>query len=150
MMSYLFYLMSPKLLSLGTKMYVYSFILRGFKRPPGFLARMVNILGTYCFWFHELGKFANPNPPKHKYTPFKNTEDIRVVLLYPRFGFSSICCSLIQGPNMRFTLFEAISYTWGDTDATEDILVDDCKRKVTKSVYEILATYSSMFIPKLL
>ncbi|KAJ4371227.1 hypothetical protein N0V83_004444 [Neocucurbitaria cava] len=46
--------------------------------------------------------------------------------------------------------YEAVSYNWGIMDATEDILVDGCKKKVTRSVYEILTSYSSLFLPKLL
>ena len=73
-----------------------------------------------------------------------------MVLLYPRLAFWPICCSLMQGPHMNLICYEAISYTWGDMDPTEAILVDGCTKKVTKSVYEILASYSSLFIPKLL
>ena len=104
-----------------------------------------------CRWFLEnLVSFANPNPKKYKYSPLKDKEDIRVILLYPRLGFGKICCSLQQGPIMSSLFYEAISYNWGTMDATEEILVDGCTMKVTKSVYEILNTYSSLFVPRLL
>lgn len=51
---------------------------------------------------------------------------------------------------MRLKFYEALSYTWGDTTVTEEILVDGCKRKVTKSLYEILASHSALLMPKLL
>ncbi|KAH7384543.1 heterokaryon incompatibility, partial [Pyrenochaeta sp. MPI-SDFR-AT-0127] len=51
---------------------------------------------------------------------------------------------------MRLLFYEAISYTWGSGDTTEEILVDGCTKKVTKSLYEILTGYSSLFLPKLL
>jgi len=114
------------------------------------LVRCSNCLIFYLFWFRHLRKFANPNPPEHKHTPLKNPEDIRVILLYPRFGFKKIYCSLLQGPHMQILIYEDISYNWGSADTIEEILVDGCKKKVTKSVYEILASYSSLFLPKLL
>ena len=101
-------------------------------------------------WFRALGPFMNPNPPEHKYVPLKSQDDIRVILLFPRLGFGKVCCRLIQGPNMRTMFYEAISYNWGTMEATEEILVDGCGKKVTRSVYEILNTYSSLFLPKLL
>jgi hypothetical protein len=125
------------------------YFVTGFKPPrPVFL--IFNALITYYLLFRELGKFANPNPPKHKYTPLKNPEDIRVILLYPRLAFGPICCSLLQGPHMRLIFYEAISYTWGSGDLTDTILLDGCTKDVTKSVHELLSSYSSLFIPNLL
>ncbi|KAG4441299.1 hypothetical protein IFR05_003227 [Cadophora sp. M221] len=46
--------------------------------------------------------------------------------------------------------YEAIAYTWGNPDRTEEIMVSGCRMKVTKSVYEVLATLSSQFLPQLL
>jgi hypothetical protein len=51
---------------------------------------------------------------------------------------------------MRLLFYEAISYNWGTMDTTEEILVDGCRKMVTKSVYEILASSSYLFLPKLL
>ncbi|KAF2817429.1 uncharacterized protein BDZ99DRAFT_493248 [Mytilinidion resinicola] len=122
-----------------------------------------NMLLAYSLWMREIAKFTNPNPPEYTYTPLKGPEDIRVLLLHPRFGFRPVCCSLVQGPHMRLLLYEAISYTWGKMDKTEDldgrrvamysteeILVDGCKMKIPKSAFEILASYSSLFFPRLL
>ena len=104
----------------------------------------------YRIWVQNLMKFTNPYPPDHEYTALAEPEDIRVVLLYPRFGFGKICCSLLQGPYMRLLFYEAISYNWGTMDTTEEVLVDGCRKMVTKSVYEILTSSSSLFLPKLL
>ena len=112
--------------------------------------RMLSYVIVYRFILGELGRFTNPNPPQHQYTPLKNPEDIRVLLLHPRLGFLPICCSLVQGPHMRLLFYETISYTWGSADTSEEILVDGCRKKVTKSVYEILASYSSLLFPQLL
>ncbi|KAF2115018.1 heterokaryon incompatibility, partial [Lophiotrema nucula] len=51
---------------------------------------------------------------------------------------------------MRLLFYEAISYTWGSMERTEEILVDGCRMMVTKAAYEILASYSSLLVPKLL
>ena len=115
-----------------------------------YLTHMLHYISLYRFWLRELGKFANPDPPRHEYTPLQNPEDIRVLVLYPRLGFRPICCSLVQGPHMRLLFYEAISYSWGSMDTYEEILVDGCRKKVTKSVYEILASYSSLLFPRLL
>ncbi|CAO2655742.1 Nn.00g045450.m01.CDS01 [Neocucurbitaria sp. VM-36] len=104
----------------------------------------------FKFWFRDFSNFANSNPQDHEYTSLKNPNDFRVVLLYPRFGSGRVCCSLLQGPHMRNLCYEAISYKWDLMDATEEILVDGYRKKVTKSVYEIHTSYSSLFLPKLL
>ena len=127
-----------------------SYLVDGLSPVRDIFLRQFNVLIIYYIFFRHLGKFANPEPLKYKYVPMKNPQDIRVILLYPRLVFLPICCSLLQGPNMKLLFYEAISYTWGDLAATEDILVDGCTMKVTKSVYEVLATYSSSFMPKLL
>jgi hypothetical protein len=107
-------------------------------------------LVLYTFWLRELMKFSNPDPPPYQYETLKKPDHIRVLLLHPTFGFRPISCNLVQGPHMRLIFYEAISYTWGGNKLTQQIMVDGCTMKVTESVYEILSSYSSLFIPKLL
>lgn len=114
------------------------------------LAQWSRRIVAFRFWFHNFCLFANPSPPNYVYTSLSDPEHIRVILLYPRFGFGKVCCRLIQGPHMRTLFYEAISYNWGNPDATEEILIDGCTKLVTKSVHEILTSYSSLFLPKLL
>ncbi len=116
----------------------------------GLTAKWAQRLMIWRFFFQDLVQFTDPSPSDYKYKPLKHKEDIRVILLYPRLGFGKICCSLQQGPIMSSLFYEAISYNWGTMDATEDIIVDGCAMKVTKSVHEILSTYSSLILPKLL
>lgn len=148
------YQLSLVLVSENLRKYMIGILMLGIASPSNqtmkFWTLWTRRLIFYQFWFGDLGKFANPNPPEHKYTPLTDPEDIRVILLYPRFGFGKVCCTLLQGPYMRLLFYEAISYTWGSGDTTEEILVDGCTKKVTKSLYEILTGYSSLFLPKLL
>lgn len=112
--------------------------------------RMVQFSTVYFIWLRELARFSDPNPPTFKYSKLKEPDHIRLVLLHPRFGFRPISCTIMDGPYMRLLFYEAISYTWGNPDKTEEILVNGCRMKVTKSVYEVLATLSSQFLPQLL
>lgn len=148
------YQLSITLTSESLKGYLMGVLMLGMISPSSptikFWAKWSRRVFYFQFWFHDLGKFTNPNPPEHNYTPLADAEDIRVILLYPRFGFGKICCSLLQGPHMRILFYEAISYNWGSMETTEEILVDGCRKKVTRSVYEILTSYSSLFLPKLL
>ncbi|KAF1978206.1 hypothetical protein BU23DRAFT_525941, partial [Bimuria novae-zelandiae CBS 107.79] len=104
----------------------------------------------YSLWLKELVKFSNPDPPPYTYEALKKPDHIRILLLHPTFGFRPISCNLVQGPHMRRLNYEAISYTWGGMEATRQIMVDGCTMKVTESVYEILTTYCSLLVPKLL
>ncbi|PVH69169.1 hypothetical protein DL98DRAFT_439628, partial [Cadophora sp. DSE1049] len=70
----------------------------------------------------------------YKYSKLEKPDHIRLVLLHPRFGFRPVSCSVVEGPHMRLLFYEAISYTWGDIEPTEEILVDGCRMKVTKSL----------------
>ncbi|PVH85127.1 HET-domain-containing protein, partial [Cadophora sp. DSE1049] len=85
-----------------------------------------------------------------KYPKLRKPDDIRLLLLHPRFGFRPISGSMVDGPYMRLIFYEAISYTWGNPERTEEIMVNGCRMMVTKSVYEVLATLSSQFLPQLL
>ena len=101
--------------------------------------------------FRFLAKFISPDPSDHKYSVFIGSEfELRVLLLYPRLVFWPIHCSLVHIPHTATVWYEAMSYTWGDGTKTETILLDGCTKKVTRSVYEILALQSSIFMPKLL
>ena len=112
--------------------------------------RAAGLILFYRLFLRELARFSNPKPLDYKYTELEEPDHIRLVLLHPRLGFRRISCSMVQGPPLRVCIYEAISYRWGSEDRTEEILVDGCKMKVTQSVYEILATYSSHFLPQLL
>lgn len=105
---------------------------------------------VYSIWIKELAKFSNPDPLPYKYEELRKSDHIRVLLLHPTFGFRPISCNLVQGPHMRRLFYEAISYTWGGDELTQQIMIDGCTMKVTESVYEILTSYSSLLVPKLL
>jgi hypothetical protein len=125
-------------------------IFYGYSATPALLGRATRYIFFYRLWLRELARFSNPEPPPYKYSKLEKPDHIRLVLLHPRFGFRPISCSMVEGPHMRLLMYEAISYTWGSPDRTEEILVDGCTLKVTKSVYEILAQFSSQFLPQLL
>ena len=111
---------------------------------------IISRLMTWRLLLQDLCKFANPDPSKYKYLPLNKPEDIRLILLYPRLGFGNINCSLIQGRHMHLFFYEAISYRWYGLEETEPIIIDGCKKHITKSVYDILASRSSLFLPRLL
>lgn len=104
----------------------------------------------YLLCVREFFRFSHPNPGTYQYTKLQKPDHIRLILLHPRFGFRPISCSIMDGPYMRMVFYEAISYTWGNPDRIEEIMVNGCRMKVTKSVYEVLATLSSQFLPQLL
>tara|TARA_R110002003_G_scaffold143_14_gene13289 strand:- start:8941 stop:11418 length:2478 start_codon:yes stop_codon:yes gene_type:complete len=76
--------------------------------------------------------------------------EYRLLLLYPRWTFDSIRCSLLDGPITKLLDYEAVSYTWGSPEKTREILVDGYRIKVTESAYEMLLSMSSLWFPKLL
>jgi Heterokaryon incompatibility protein (HET) len=117
---------------------------------PALFSRAIGWTLFYRLWLQELAKFSNPDPPMYTYSKLEKPDHIRLVLLHPRFGFRPISCSMVEGPHMRLLMYEAISYTWGNPERTEEILVNGSRLKVTKSVYEMLATFSSQFLPQLL
>ena len=122
----------------------------GWKKFSPFTDHVVHYATIYFIWFRELTRFSNPNPPVYKYSTLKKPDHIRLLLLHPRFGFRPVSGSMVDGPFMRLLFYEAISYTWGSPERTEEIMVDGCRMMVTKSVYEVLATLSSQFLPQLL
>jgi hypothetical protein len=138
--------LSTNLLSLNI---IYP-IFYGYAARPAWFSRAIRWMLFYRLWLRELARFSNPDPPMYKYSKLEKPDHIRLVLLHPRFGFRPISCSMVEGPHMRLLMYEAISYTWGNPERTEEILINGCKMKVTKSVYEILATFSSQFLPQLL
>jgi Heterokaryon incompatibility protein (HET) len=125
-------------------------IFYGFSATPALFGRATRYIFFYRLWLRELARFSNPDPLPYKYSKLEKPDHIRLVLLHPRFGFRPISCSMVEGPHMRLLMYEAISYTWGCPDRTEEILVNGYTLKVTKSVYEILAKFSSQFLPQLL
>lgn len=112
--------------------------------------RTLKFMIFYRVWLQELAKFSNPEPTEYKYSKLESAEDIRLILLHPRFGFRPVSCSLLQGPHMRLLFYEAVSYTWGSPKRVREIMVDGCTMRITESVYEILVKYSSHFLPQLL
>jgi hypothetical protein len=122
----------------------------GWKEFPPFTDSAIRYATIYFIWFRELTRFSNPNPPIFKYTKLQKPDNMRLLLLHPRFGFRPISGSLVDGPYMRLLFYEAISYTWGSPDRTEVIMVNGCRMMVTKSVNEVLATLGSQFLPQLL
>ncbi|KAI6710310.1 hypothetical protein JHW43_007162 [Diplocarpon mali] len=122
----------------------------GYAATPTWVGRLIRYLLFYQFWIRELSRFSNPDPPPYKYTALEKPDHIRLILLHPRFGFRPVSCSMLNGPHMRLLFYEAVSYTWGSPERSEEIQVDGCTMMVTKSAYEILAASSSQFLPQLL
>ncbi|KAK0109250.1 hypothetical protein ONS96_003072 [Cadophora gregata f. sp. sojae] len=127
-----------------------TWVFDAWKEPSPFINKSIHYATIYFIWFRELFRFSNPNPPMFKYSKLQKPDHIRLLLLHPRFGFRPVSGSMVDGPYMRLLFYEAISYTWGNPERTEEIMVDGCRMMVTKSVYEVLATLSSQFLPQLL
>ncbi|KAG4422555.1 hypothetical protein IFR04_004324 [Cadophora malorum] len=127
-----------------------TWIFDGWKKSSPFTDNAVHYATIYFIWFRELTRFSNPNPPVYEYSKLKKPDHIRLLLLHPRFGFRPVSGSIVDGPYMRLLFYEAISYTWGSPERSEEIMVDGCRMMITKSVYEVLATLTSQFLPQLL
>ena len=143
------YLNERRTSTLAQQLFIIRLVIRS-EAAKSLFSYGVRYIFLWSMYIRDLAQFANPDPPEYKYKPLKKPDHIRLLLLHPRFGFRPVSCSLIQGPGMSILFYEAISYTWGSMKPTEEIMVDGCKLEVTKSVYEVLASYSSLFLPKLL
>jgi hypothetical protein len=85
------------------------------------------------------------------YTPLnKYGETILLLVLHPRVAFAEIRCTLFEVSLNNIPSYEAILYTWGDANLTENILVNGKALSVPKSFYTILSNRSSAWRPQLL
>lgn len=86
---------------------------------------------------------ASPQPPVYQYTPFADSQSIRILTLFaassqdePLRG--SLSTEAI-GPDKPSADFEAVSYVWGSRARTETLHCDDgCALPITRSIHDAL------------
>ncbi|KAK0671538.1 HET-domain-containing protein [Cercophora samala] len=87
---------------------------------------------------------------KYRYRALEQRGNIRLLHLLPhRDQTGPLACRLLEyplsstpgespGSSQRSHLYEALSYTWGDSNSNRCISVDSCRMSVTDNLYEAL------------
>jgi hypothetical protein len=96
--------------------------------------------------------FDAAEEPEEKfiYTDLEDSSHIRLLILYCRNRTDAINCTLFEVSKDTKTLYEAISYTWGDASQQNNIRVNGRRLSIPRSVYKNLETRSSMWRPRIL
>ncbi|KAH6977445.1 ankyrin repeat-containing domain protein [Ilyonectria sp. MPI-CAGE-AT-0026] len=80
-------------------------------------------------------------PAIFKYKPIDLASDaIRLVRIFKGYVDESICCELFETwlHEVEGVPYEALSYAWGDTRKSAEIVVSGCTAKVTKNLFTAL------------
>ncbi|KAI0540225.1 HET-domain-containing protein [Xylaria digitata] len=94
---------------------------------------------------YQQGRPERVRLPKYQYRPL-DTGEIRLLILkrsplYP----SAIQAEVVHRPIYPPPDYEAVSYGWGSSELTEEILVDRCRFPVTTSAFSLLLARRSVW-----
>jgi hypothetical protein len=85
-----------------------------------------------------------------RYSPLQSPRHIRLLILHRRLPSEPVSCSLVHFSLDHAPRYEALSYTWGNSNKARRIWVNGHSFEVTESAYEILRTRSSFWASRLL
>jgi hypothetical protein len=88
--------------------------------------------------------------PKFKYDMLEKPGNIRLLLLHCRDPIDAIECTLFQVSLKAVPYYEAISYTWGESQERHNILVNGRRLEIPHSAFRVLDSRSSFWTPRLL
>lgn len=100
---------------------------------------------------HAWSRYQQRHPrrlklPEYQYRRLKDGEIRLIILRKPKWftGIinASIVHQLIDDPSLDY---EAVSYRWGSSKRTDEILIDGCRFSVTKSAYDLLMARRSLW-----
>ncbi|KAI0403944.1 HET-domain-containing protein [Xylaria palmicola] len=83
--------------------------------------------------------------PLYQYPPL-NVGEIRLLILRKSALYPSVIqAEIVHRPIDECADYEAVSYRWGSSELTEEILVDGCRFPVTKSAFDLLLARRSLW-----
>jgi len=83
---------------------------------------------------------SSSSQAQHEYRPLK-PDEVRLLVLNPGLPDEPIRCFLETYTVNQAKAYDALSYVWGDTQDSRLIQVDGCPFKVTRNLYNFLASY---------
>ena len=87
---------------------------------------------------------------KYHYSPLGKPDQIRLLLVHPWTWGSAVRYSMVRTSLSSSPIYEAISYAWGNSGETEEIIVDGCYLEVPKNAYRAITAISSIFLPRVI
>jgi Fe-S cluster biosynthesis and repair protein YggX len=84
------------------------------------------------------------------YTELEDSSHIRLLILHRKDRTDAINCTLFEVSKDTRTIYEAVSYTWGDASQQNNIRVNGRRLSIPRSAYKILETRSSIWRPRVL
>ncbi|KAI0870537.1 HET-domain-containing protein [Hypoxylon argillaceum] len=99
---------------------------------------------------HKWSSYQQSRPrrarlPTYQYRPLNAGEIRLLVLKESPFYPSVIHAELVHLPIYPPPDYEAVSYRWGSSDLTEEILIDGCRFRVTKAAFNLLLARRSVW-----
>ena len=83
--------------------------------------------------------------PKYQYRRLEDGEIRLLVLRKPRWFIGVVNASIVHQPIDPSPDYEAVSYRWGSSERTDEILINGCRFGVTKSAYDLLIARRSIW-----
>jgi hypothetical protein len=89
---------------------------------------------------------------RYHYTPITRSQrdTIRLLLIHPTLGRSTIHCTLFQTPLHSAPRYDAISYCWGNPRSTHNISVNGNRLSPATNAFQVLRNRSSFLLPRLI
>lgn len=83
--------------------------------------------------------------PKYQYRPLGDGEIRLLILRKPTWFTGVIHASVVRQAIDSSPDYETVSYRWGSSERTDEILIDGCRFGVTKSAYDLLMARRSLW-----
>ncbi|KAI0411610.1 HET-domain-containing protein [Xylaria grammica] len=135
------------------RLFIFMCIYRAWDAFDYVEAQIVERLPRYLQ--HKWSSYQQARPeraklPRYQYKPL-NMGEIRLLILkksplYP----SVIQAEMVHRPIYPPPDYEAVSYRWGSSELTEEILVDGCRFSVTKAAFGLLLARRSVWRERVL
>jgi hypothetical protein len=77
-------------------------------------------------------------PMEYKYRQLETSGSIRLLIIHPGATDESLVCELIHEDLANIREYEAISYVWGNANATHHLISDGQSMDITSSIHEAL------------
>ncbi|KAJ2996462.1 hypothetical protein NUW58_g974 [Xylaria curta] len=99
---------------------------------------------------HEWSLYQQRRPERARLPPYQyrplNTGDFRLFILKKSSFYPSVIHGeIVHTPTHPPPDYEAVSYRWGSPETTEEIIVDGCRLRVTKSAFDLLLARRSVW-----
>ncbi|KAJ3577826.1 hypothetical protein NPX13_g2737 [Xylaria arbuscula] len=94
---------------------------------------------------YQQGLSGRASLPTYQYRPLSDGEIRLLVIKRSRFLPSVIQAEIVHQPIYPPPEYEALSYCWGSSELTKEIIVNGCRFPVTKAAFDLLLARRSVF-----